>query len=42
MREGWGEAAAGVVIVACLVGFALWLLWTMLPIWHEMMWMMVR
>lgn len=42
MREDWGEAFAGFVIVVCLVGFALWVLWAVLPVWADMAWMMVR
>lgn len=42
MREDWGEALAGVVIVACMAGFAAWLLIEFLPAMAQAGWMMVR
>lgn len=42
MREDWREAAAGVVIVGIMVGFAVWLLLEILPAMAQAGWMMVR
>lgn len=42
MRDDWREAAAGVVIVAIMVGFAVWLLLEILPAMAQAGWMMMR